>query len=266
MTSGRRQSRARHNQHIGAEFSLNPQWCTTQATWRQRRRFQDLARTLIELPAPGDPPLDHLLSETVWNRLVPKDDHEEAVLTALSHATGVYFFPSLEWVRAFCRFLHLLRVRRVLEAGAGRGYLASALAPLLARQGIAFKAVDDAQGEFESGLPRHPVVEPTDALTAAQAFHPELVVYAWPPPGQSLAPLCRTPGVRYVLVQGESNGGCTGDPADWVRLRYRSSELLSRFGLARSGRRRQAVTIFFGAASHYFQESPVSVPEKGDNR
>ncbi len=254
MTMG---SRHRPDQgETAVDLILNPQWCSGQATWRQRRRFQETAKRVIRLPIPGDDPLEHLWSEATWGRLVPPDEHEAAVLTALSQATGVYFFPSREWVLVFCHFIRLLGIRRVLEAGAGRGYLAASLSPLLARQGVAFKAVDKAQGEFESGLPRHPVVESADALAAVQVFRPDLVVYAWPPPGQSIALLSRSPGVRYVLVLGEPNGGCTGDTADWQRLRYHYAEFLSRYGLGRSGRRRQAATVFFGAASHSFRERP----------
>jgi hypothetical protein len=234
------------------DLTLDPQWCSGQATWRQRRRFQDAAHRVVHLP--HDDRMDYVWSEADWNRLVPADDKEEAVLAALSQATGVYFFPSREWLEVFGRFIHLLGLRRVLEAGAGRGYLAAALAPLLARQGIAFMAVDNAQGEFETGLPRHPVVESADALQAVHLFSPDLIVYAWPPPGQSLGPLCRSPGVRYVLVLGEPGGGCTGDPTDWQRFRYHQVRTLSRYGLGRSGRRRQAATLFFGAASPHFQD------------
>ena len=167
-----RQSQSRIQEAPAVELRLDPQWCDATATSRQRRRFQDAARALIRTPAPDADPMGHLLTEDHWRQLVPADDQEEVVLTALSQATGVYFFPSREWVAAFCRFIHLLGIRRVLEAGAGRGYLAAALAPLLARQGIAFKAVDNAQGEFESGLPRHPVVEQTDALDRTPGFFP----------------------------------------------------------------------------------------------
>jgi hypothetical protein len=240
-----------------ADLRLDPKWCDATATSRQRRRFQDAARALIRIPAPGAEPLGHLLTEACCHRLVPPDDQEEVVLTALSQATGIYFFPTREWVAAFCRFIHLLGIRRVLEAGAGRGYLAAALAPLLARQGVAFKAVDNAQGEFESGLPRHPVVELTDSLTALQEFSPDLVLYAWPPPGQSIGPLCRSSSVRYVLVLGEPGGGCTGDPTDWQRFWNRFVGFLSRFGLGRSGRRQQAATVFFGSVNPHFRETPV---------
>jgi hypothetical protein len=234
------------------DLTLNPGWCSSQATWRQRRRFQEAAHKIIYLP--HDDRMDYVWSEADWLRLVPADAQEEAVLVALSQATGVYFFPSREWLAAFGRFSRRLRLRRVLEAGAGRGYLAAALAPLMARQDTAFKAVDNAQGEFETGLVRHPVVASADALPTVHLFRPDLIVYAWPPPGQSIGPLCRSPGVRYVLVLGEPDGGCTGDPADWQRFRYRYVRTLSRYGLGRSGRRRQAATLFFGAASPQFRD------------
>jgi hypothetical protein len=245
MSNGSRHHRTNEPEEFPTDLILDPQWCSGQATWRQRRRFQETAQRIIRLP--DDDRLDYLWSEDVWAWLVPPDAHEEAVLSSLSQITGVYFFPSREWVWAFCRFIHLLGIRRVLEAGAGRGYLAAALAPLLVRQDVAFKAVDKAQGEFETGLPRHGVVESADALQTVHLFSPDLVVYAWPPPGQSVGPLCRSPGVRYVLVLGEPRGGCTGDPADWQQFRHHYAWTLSRYGLGRSGRRRQAATLFLGA-------------------
>ncbi len=248
MAAGNRPRSVSDPEDLPQELRLNPHWCLTQATWRQRCAFQEAARALVRLPAPGEDPWAVLWREADWRRLVPVDDREEVVLAALSQATGIYFFPSREWVRAFGRLVGWLKIRRVLEAGAGRGYLAAVLQPLLASQGIAFKAVDNGQGEFESGLPRSPVVEVAEALQAAQACRPDLVLYAWPPPGQSVESLCRTPGVRYVLVLGEAQGGCTGDPADWQRLRNRPLRCLSGLGVGRTGRRRQAATIFFGSA------------------
>ena len=221
-------------------------WCAPDATWRQRQRFREAARALVRLPEPQEEPLEVLLPEADWRRLVPPAEAAETVLTALSQDVGIYFFPSREWVARFCRFVHLLKIQRVLEAGAGRGYLAAALAPRLARQGVAFLAVDNGQGEFDSGLPRHPVVQAASALDAVHALQPELVLYAWPPPGQSIGPLLAGPGVRYVLVVGERHGGCTGDPADWQNLPHREIHSLSRLGLGRSGRRRQAATLFSG--------------------
>jgi hypothetical protein len=252
MTTGNRSHPAHAPRETSADLTLDPAWCSGRATWRQRRRFQEAAQRVVYLP--GDDRPDHVWRQADWDRLVPPNAHEEAVLAALSQATGVYFFPSREWLRAFGRFINLLSIRRVLEAGAGRGYLAAALAPLLAGQNVAFQAVDNAQGEFETGLPRHPVVASADALEAVHRFGPDLIVYAWPPPGQSIGPLCRSPGVRFVLVVGETGGGCTGDPADWQRFRHHQVQVLSRYGLGRSGRRRQAATLFFGAANPRFRD------------
>ncbi len=223
---------------------LNPAWCGPQATWRQRQRFGALARRLIRLPEPGENPCQVLLSEEEWHSLLPPDAAGEIVLTALSQETGIYFFPTREWLARCCRLLQLLQVRRVLEAGAGRGYLAAALAARLATTNLAFLAVDNGQGEFESGLPRHPVVQRGEALAAAYTFKPDLVLYAWPPPGQSIAPLLASPGVRFVLVVGEDGGGCTGDPGDWHTLPHRQLRSLSQLGYGRSGRNRQAATLF----------------------
>ena len=111
-------------------------------SFKEQRRFQEFARDLVRLPAPGEALLAHLLPEARWRELYTQAPDLEAWLMALSQATGVYFFPSREWVPVFVRYLRLLRVRRLLEAGAGRGYLTAALAPLAQAAGLTFKAID----------------------------------------------------------------------------------------------------------------------------
>jgi hypothetical protein len=224
---------------------LHSSWCLPQATWRQRQRFRETARQLLRLPEPQEDPLAVLLSEAEWHGLLPPGAEAETVLAALSQETGIYFFPTREWVRRFCRLVKLLGATRVLEAGAGRGYAAAALEPALSSLGIGFRAVDSGQGEFESGLPRHPVVQAASAEVAVAIFRPDFILAVWPPPGQSLGPLLASPGVRYLLVMGESQGGCTGDPADWQRYPHRELPTLSRLGWGRSGRQRQAATLFW---------------------
>ena len=105
-------------------------------SFREQRAFEDLARELVRLPGPGEGPLDYLLPESRWRELAQGVPDETAWLMALSRATGVYFFPSREWVQALMRYLKLLRVTRLLEAGAGRGYLTAALTPWCAAAGI----------------------------------------------------------------------------------------------------------------------------------
>jgi len=216
-------------------------------SFREHRAFERLARDLVRLPGPGESPLAYLLPEARWRELADGVPDETAWLMALSQATGVYFFPSREWVPALMRYLKFLGVTRLLEAGAGRGYLAAALTPCCAAAGIRFRAVDQGDGEFVSGLPVYPGVEWADALTAARELRPEVVLYAWPPPGQSVAPLCQTDFLHYLILLGEAGGGATGSREDWQTLPHRVSPALSRYGRGRTGSRSHRVTIFYGA-------------------
>ena len=216
------------------------------ATFREHRQFLEWARSLVRLPEPGEGPLDYLLPEARWQELLDRESDPAVWLMAVSQATGVYFFPSREWPSRLLRYLKLLKITRLLEAGAGRGYLTAALAPLCEAAGIAFRAVDKGEGEFQSGLRSHPRVERGDVFAASQDFGPEVVLYAWPPPGQSLARICQANFLHYLILVGEAGGGATGDPRDWQSLRHRESAALSRYGRGRTGPERHRVTVFDG--------------------
>jgi hypothetical protein len=216
--------------------------------FREQRRFTEFARRLVRLPEPGEEPLDYLLPEARWQELCASVADQGAYLAALSQATGVYFFPSREWVPRFFRYLRLLKVTRLLEAGAGRGYLTAALAPLTAQAGLAFQAIDRGEAEFLGSLPVNPLVKPGDVFAAVWDFRPEVVLYAWPPPGQSLAKICGAPFLHYLIVVGEAGGGATGAREDWERLPHRESAALSRYGRGRTGPQRHRVTVFRGGA------------------
>ena len=140
------------------------------STFREHSQFQEWARRLVRLPEPGEGPLDYLLPEARWQELLDREPDPAAWLMALSQATGVYFFPSREWPLRLLRYLQLLKITRLLEAGAGRGYLTAALAPLCEAAGLAFRAVDKGEGEFQSGLRSHPRVERGDVFTASPGF------------------------------------------------------------------------------------------------
>jgi len=219
--------------------------------FRQHRQFEGFARSLVRLPAPGEGPLDHLLPEARWLELLGGAPDPAAWLMAVSSATGVYFFPSREWVPKLLRYLRLLRVSRVLEAGAGRGYLTAALAPLCESAGIAFKAVDRGDGEFVSELPVHPRVERGEAGAAVFEFRPQVVLYAWPPAGQSMAGICQAPFLHYLIFIGEAGGGATGWAADWQSLSHRVSPALSQPARGRTGPGRHRVTVFYGGAARH---------------
>lgn len=211
--------------------------------FQSRRRFTLWARERLRIQAaPGDP--EALLPEAWWQALLAAVPDEAAALAALSQATGLYFFPSREWPGRLLRFLLRLQVRRLLEAGAGRGYLSQALAPLAKKNGLAFMAVDRGDGEFAAALPASPLVRRADAFETVHHFRPQAVLYAWPPPGQSLLPLFAAPAVRFVIVAGEAGGGVTGAREDWDSLPHRKSGALSRFCRGRTGQSPHQVTIF----------------------
>ncbi|MCX5892348.1 MAG: hypothetical protein NTW80_05125 [Deltaproteobacteria bacterium] len=163
-------------------------------SFQEHRQFLQYARRLVRLPEPGEAPLDYLLPEARWQELLyllpearwqellAREPDPAAWLMALSQATGVYFLPSREWPPRLLRYLQLLKITRLMEAGAGRGYLTAALAPLCEAAGIAFRAVDKGEGEFQSGLRSHPRVERGDVFAVIQDFRPQVVLYAWPPP------------------------------------------------------------------------------------
>jgi hypothetical protein len=215
--------------------------------FREQQAFEQFARELVRLPEAGEGPLDFLVPEARWRELTAGVD-EAAWFMALSRATGVYFFPSREWLPVLMRYLKLLGIRRLLEAGAGRGYLTAALAPLCQAAGIRFWAVDTGDGEFVSGLPLYGGVKRGEALAAVAGFRPDAVLYAWPPPGQSVAPICQTPFLHYLIWIGEAGGGATGSRADWQNLAHRVSPALSRYGRGRTGSGPHRVAIFSGGA------------------
>jgi hypothetical protein len=220
-------------------------------SFRAQQAFEQFARDLVRLPVPGEGPLDYLLPEARWRELSARVPDEAAWLMALSQATGVYFFPSREWVKTLMRFLRLLGVTRLLEVGAGRGYLSAALTPLCTGAGIKFLAIDKGDGEFVSGLPVYPGVECGDGQTCVREFKPEVVVYAWPPPGQSVAGICQAPFLHYLMLVGETEGGATGAREDWQALPHRCSPVLSRYGRGRTGSQHHRVTVFYGGGKKF---------------
>jgi hypothetical protein len=210
----------------------------------QKRRFEEAARGWIRLPQPGEDPLDYLLPEAVWQELLNGVDDQAGWLMALSAATGVYFFPSREWPPLFIKYLRILKVGRLLEAGAGRGYVTAALAPLAEEAGMSFKAIDKGEGEFQNALPVYAGVEPGNVFALIEEFRPDAVLYAWPPPGQSLAPLLHSRSLRYLIVIGEKDGGAAGAREDWRILPHKPSPALNWFSRGRTGPQRHQVTVF----------------------
>jgi hypothetical protein len=225
--------------------NLSSEFLQPSTLFQPQRRFEAWAQRLIRLPQPGEGGLEHLLPEAEWQRLLRQAPDPEHWLAALSQATGVYFFPSREWPMRLWRWLRHVGVQRLLEAGAGRGYLSAALSPLASAAGLVFKAVDKGEGEFAGALPSHPSVATADVFTEVHRFRPDAVFYAWPPPGQSLVSLFSCASLRYLVVAGEPGGGVTGAPEDWETRSHKKSPYLSQCCRGRTGQSRHQVTIFW---------------------
>lgn len=110
----------------------------------------------------------------------------------------VYFLPTVEWVQALADFTNELRVKRVLEVGAGDGFLARSLKS--ARQDLQVFASDSGAWEKLSarttkqerlrwrnhelaGLKLGDTVHRMNAVAAVKHAAPDLTIVCWAPPG-----------------------------------------------------------------------------------
>lgn len=145
---------------------------------------------------------------------------------ALTAQAQLYFLPTAEFLRALIGLFRHLGVKRVLEVGAGEGFLAGALAA----QGFQVRATDL---EAVPGAPYGAQVQRAGHLEAAARFQPELAFWCWPPLG-SRAPqeLLQAPSLKYYLDVGD--GGCaTGLPNLVPQFQGRYLHTLSRLGFTR---------------------------------
>jgi len=109
------------------------------------------------------------------------------------------------------RLVHVLSDLKVLDAGAGTGYLSY----LLNDKGIEIEAVDIANPEtkFQFKVGTHFKVEKENAILRVKQKYYDVVMLAWPSYATSFAykvanALKQT---QQLLYCGEGQGGCTGD-------------------------------------------------------
>lgn len=141
----------------------------------------------------------------------------------------LYFLPTREWISALSRLLDARGVRRVLEVGAGDGFLSACLARrrpdlfvratdsgawekpaarMNARDRREFKGVDVA------GLALGGNVEKLSAVAAVKRYRPDLVIVSWAPPGLLVEQVIRT-GVRHVLDISVEGDVCGNGARTW---------------------------------------------------
>jgi hypothetical protein len=178
----------------------------------------------------------------------------------------LYLLPTREWCRALATTIAALGVRRVVEIGAGDGFLSACLARMAPK--IEVHATDtnawtraEARmtrpersahaGRNVAGIRPGRHVERLEAREAIDRYRPELVLASWLPPRFPLSRIVRC-DIRYCLEIGAA-GGVTPGAWNW---RYAHDfcdgpvEELARCRLdARPQRERHSrVTLYFGAA------------------
>ena len=178
----------------------------------------------------------------------------------------LYFLPTSDWCRAATKQLRKLGVKRIVEIGAGDGFLSRSLARI--DPSLEFIATDTgawtkAQARMSAeerrihrdgavaGIHAGRNVEPIEARAAIERHRPDLVLAAWLPPKFPLSRVLRC-DVRFLLEIGAA-GGVTPGAWNW---RYAHElcegpiESLARCRLdARPDRALASrVTLYFGAA------------------
>lgn len=216
---------------------------------------------------PGREELDRALTDLTVDDL--------AWLCEFGALGPLYFLPTRPFVSALARELRMLGVKRVLEVGAGDGFLSRCLrlaAPdlhVIATDSGAWQRPEgrmsaaerrEFSGRDVPGLVLGPDVERVAALPAIEKHSPDLVLAAWLPPGPLLDRLIRAP-VAYVLELG-APAGVTPSAWSW-RFAHEflegPLEALARCRLdARPHKHLHSrATLYFGAAHPEHDEARV---------
>jgi hypothetical protein len=242
---------------------------------RARRARARLSRVLWnrhgERRLPGASELDEALSA------VSPDDL--AWICEFAELGPLYFLPTRRFVSALARTFRELGVKRVLEVGAGDGFLARALqahAPWLEviatdsgawqRPEARMTAAEQKRlaGTRVPGLALGSDVKKMSAKQAIRTFAPDAVLGAWLVPGPLLDSLIRSP-VRYVLEIG-AGSGVTGNVRSWRFAHdFLEGPLLASARCRLDARPRRAlsssITLYHGKASPEHHEER---PKRGD--
>ena len=196
------------------------------------------------------------------------NDWEAMLFTACHPEVGraIFFIPTVEWVERMVRFLALIGARRVLEVGAGDGFLTQCLRE--AAPGIDFVASDTKNPESQWGIDYPEWVEQEDALESVLRVRPDLVIWAWPPLGSDAMELViRSPWCPLYLEIGEGPGGCTGNEETSERFSHRSMRYLAEHGRCRTDNeitcRHTWCGLYPGRAHPGFREYQLTEGEYG---
>jgi len=214
------------------------------------------------------------------------DDHELAAAMAACGAVDswwvceanshgpLYFLPTRQWLSALCAFVDTHKVRRVLEVGAGDGFLSFCLQRR--RPNLSVLATDDFSwtlaanrqnpddvAEFKgvafAGIQPLPHVQKQGAVAAVKAFKPDLVIVSWAPPGTLVERVIRAPS-KLVLDISVDGDVCGNGARTWRFEKEFLDGPLEAKGLCRldatplgpPGTRATRCTLYFGARHRRF--------------
>lgn len=248
------------------------------------------------LPAHGGTPNDidarAGLARVLWNargeRLLPTLVELDRAINAMrpgelewlcefNPVGPVYLLPNVQWLDALVDELKRLEVKRVVEVGAGDGFLARCLADaapqldIIATDSHAWASPEARMTQEErrthkdvAGITMGDDVLPMEATTAIEELKPDLALASWLPPGPLLDEIIRS-DVKWVLDVGAA-GGVTTSAWSW---RFDHDQLqgpLEDLGRCRLDERppndlQTRVTLYRGAAHPDHYEEQV---EEGD--
>jgi len=169
----------------------------------------------------------------------------------------LWHLPTVEWIDGLTAWIRSRNYTRVLEVGAGDGFVAHLLRERL--PGVEVVAQDNRRWAEHTHTLYPPVIECGGvedcggAIETARVFQPDLILWIWAPMGavgaDELLGLCR----EYLLV-GESEDGCTGGFPSNSTLRVEDEALvaLERFARCRTdfwGALHTQHTLYKGARS-----------------
>ena len=141
----------------------------------------------------------------------------------------LYLLPTREWVTALAQFVDGLGAKKVLEVGAGDGFLSTVLQRR--RPELLVRATDDFSwttaagrmsaadrrefGETQfSGIRPLPIVEKRAAVRTIEEWRPDLVIVSWAPPGTLVERAIRAP-TRFVLDLSVDGDVCGNGEKTW---------------------------------------------------
>lgn len=210
--------------------------------------------------------------KVLWNALSGCDPRDVFWVCEMNSGGPIYFLPTREWIGALVLKLQAMKMRRVLEVGAGDGFLSACLA----RRRLPFKLFTTDNAAWQKpqarmtrqerqalrhiavpGLTLGPNVEPLDAVQAVQKYKPDLVLVSWPPPGLLVEKLIKSP-TRYVLDISVDGDVCGNGTKTWRFNKDFLEGALETRALCRLDNKAEPpntrVTLYYGKRHREYEE------------